>query len=195
MANLGMLFNSDEVEANQPFDLLPAGKYVAMITANEVRATKDESGSFLWLEMDIIEGPYQGRKLWDRLNIWNTSEDAARIAQSTLSAICKATGVVAVEDADHLMHKPILVTVKVRPERTDKKTGNHYDAQNEVKGYQPVSEASAVNAPPPAQTRPAASPPGVTGRPAPVRPAAPPVSGPRPVAANDRPAPWRRPAA
>ena len=45
MANLGN-FNAHEVEPSSTFDPLPAGKYLAAVTATEMKATKDGKGSY-----------------------------------------------------------------------------------------------------------------------------------------------------
>ena len=48
MANLNG-FNANDVEPNSTFEPIPAGKYVAAITASETKPTKSGGGSFLEL--------------------------------------------------------------------------------------------------------------------------------------------------
>ena len=69
------------------------------IVASEMRPTKDGGGQYLWLELDVLEGPLAGRKLFDRLNLVNASAQTVEIAQRTLSAICHATGRMQVQDS------------------------------------------------------------------------------------------------
>ena len=64
-----------------------------------MRPTKDGGGQYLWLELDVLEGPLAGRKLFDRLNLVNASAQTVEIAQRTLSAICHATGRLQVQDS------------------------------------------------------------------------------------------------
>src|SRR5687768_10917949 len=101
MANLGN-FNAHEVDPNSQFDPVPAGKYLAVITASEAKPTRSGKGSFLELTFEILEGDYKGRKLWARLNLENPSEMAVKIARAELSAICHATGVMQPKDSMEL---------------------------------------------------------------------------------------------
>ena len=100
MAKLGATFDATGIEPIQPLELLPPGKYIAQIVSSEMRLTKDGKGQYLFLEMDVLEGPYQGRKLFDRLNLVNANTQTVEIAQRTLSAICHATGRMQVEDSE-----------------------------------------------------------------------------------------------
>ena len=171
MAQLGETFDANVVEPNQPFEVLPAGKYKVQIIASEMRPTNDGNGSYLWLEMDILEGEYQGRKFWDRLNLNNPSEQAVQIAQRTLSALCHACGKLVVSDSEDLHFIPIIAHVKVRPGTVKELPSGErreYSASNSIGGY----SAADGSAPPAAQPRAA----GTPGRA--VAPAAAPVDKP-----------------
>lgn len=155
MAQLGATFDATQVEPNQPFTVIPTGKYKAQIVASEIRATNNGSGQYLWFEMEILEGDQQGHKLWDRLNLWNDNATAVEIAQRTLSAMCHATGQLHVEDSEALHFKPMIVTVRVRPAGPGK-DGKQYDASNEIRGYEAVN--GAAPAAPTHQAAPAPAP-------------------------------------
>ena len=92
MANLGTTFDATSIEPAKAFEVLPPGQYPAQIVDSETRVTKDGNGQYLWLEIDMLDGPYKGRKLFDRLNLINANPTTVEIAQRTLSAICHATG-------------------------------------------------------------------------------------------------------
>ena len=83
-----------------------------------MKPTKAGGGELLEIELEILEGEYARRHLWDRLNLVNANQQAVEIAQRTLSAICHATGVLRVNDSEALHFKPMLVTVKVLPAGT-----------------------------------------------------------------------------
>ena len=174
MAHLGTTFDASGIEPNKPFEPLPAGRYVTQIVASEMRPTKDGSGQYLWVELDILEGEFAGRKLWDRLNLVNANPTAVEIAQRTLSAICHAVGRMQVRDSEDLHLIPLLADVKVKPPK------DGYDASNSVR-YLPLDD----NRRQPAASRPApASPPARTPQPARSSQTAP--------AAPSGSAPWRR---
>jgi Protein of unknown function (DUF669) len=135
MAKLGTTFDASNVDPTMPFEVLPPGRYLVQIVASEMRPTKDGAGQYLWLELDVLEGEYQGRKLFDRLNLVNPNPTAVEIAQRTLSAICHATGKMQVQDSDELHLIPMMVDVKVQPPK------NGYDASNKLR-YLPPEETS-----------------------------------------------------
>lgn len=136
MAQLGFNggFDATQVAPAGTFEVLPADDYLVQIINSAMKATKDNAGQYLELEMDILDGPYQGRKIFDRLNLINANAQTVEIANRTLSAICHATGVMSVSDSEQLHFKPIVAKVTVKPARTAA-NGKSYDAGNEVKGY------------------------------------------------------------
>lgn len=122
-------FNAHTVEPNESFDPVPAGEYLCIITASDDKPTKSGNGSYLELEFEVIDGPYKGRKLWDRLNLANPNEMAVKIARATLSAICRAVGVMEPKDSGELHDLPLFVKV-----RLDKRSDTD-EPSNVIKGY------------------------------------------------------------
>lgn len=122
-------FDANTVEPNASFDPLPADWYTVVITGSEEKPTKAKTGSFLELKMEVIEGDYKGRLLFDRLNLNNPNQTAVDIAQATLSSICRAVGVMMPKDSSDLHDRPLSVKVQVKP------ADGQYAASNEVKAY------------------------------------------------------------
>lgn len=138
MANLRG-FDANTVEPVSGFDPIPAGKYLAVIADSQMKLTKSGNGSYLELAFQIIEGPYMNRMVWARLNLDNPSEPARKIAQSELSAICRAVGVLAPNDSVELHNLPLVIHVRCK-KRSD--TG---ELANEIKGYSPRETPSSHN--------------------------------------------------
>ncbi|MFN4204803.1 MAG: DUF669 domain-containing protein [Agrobacterium albertimagni] len=172
MANLGATFDATGVDPMKPMDVLPPGKYPAQIVASDMRLTKDGMGQYLNLEIDVLDGPYKGRKLFDRLNLVNNNTQTVEMAQRTLSAICHATGRLQVQDSEELHLIPFMAVVQVQPPK------NGYGESNKIR-YQPLEAAT-----PAAQPAPAARP--ATAAPAMPAPQATPAAG------GFKTAPWKR---
>lgn len=132
-------FNAGAIEPAAPRVAIPAGKYKCVITASGEQPTRAMTGTMLKLQMQVIEGPHQGAMVFDQLNINNPSQTAQEIAQRTLSAICRATGVMMPQDSSDLHNKPLLVTVAVE-------TTKDYGTRNKVNGYEPCGAAAPVAA-------------------------------------------------
>lgn len=140
MADLGMNFDATQVEPNVGAPPpLPTDWYNVIITDSENKQTKDKNGAFLELTLKVLDGPYSGRQVWDRLNLWNQNEVAVEIARKTLSAICHATGVFQVSDSKALHGIPLMARV------VEKDASGGYDAGNDVKGYAKIGEKESKN--------------------------------------------------
>ena len=129
MADLGN-FDAHDVDPASPFEALPAGKYVAIVTASEMKRTKAGNGQYLQLEFEVVEGQYAHRKLWARLTLDHPNALTVQIARAQLSALCRAVGVMRPRDSVELHNLPVLVTVKC------KKREDNGDIVNEVAGFE-----------------------------------------------------------
>ena len=169
MASLDGGFNANDVEPHVGFEPIPTGDYLVVITNTDRQTTKDGSGQLLKLDVQIIDGAHKGRTLFDRLNLWNKSPKATEIARGTLSAICRAVGVMQPRDTVEIHNIPLIASVKVE------KREDNGEYANRISAYKPrhgATQAQAVGMAPPAH--------GVV-----------PQSTAQPVSANGR-APWQR---
>ena len=131
MANLEG-FNAAEIEPDNGFQPIPAGEYEVVITDSVLADTKKGDGKILNLTLQIVSGPHQNKKLFDRLNTKNPNEIAQRIGRSTLSAICRAVDVLQPKDSAELHMKPLRAKVIVTNDP-------QYGMKNEIKSYSPRS--------------------------------------------------------
>jgi len=152
MARFDTAFDATGIEPTTGYNVLPAGKYRAQIVESEMRVTRNGMGQFLWLMLDIIEGQYQGRKLFDQLNLVNSNPQTVEIAQRTLSAICHATGKLQVNDSVDLHLVPMTIQVGVKPPK------DGYSEKNTIRYLVPEKApvAPAYQAAPAASQTPAA---------------------------------------
>lgn len=159
---LGYVFDATQVEPSAGRMALPDGWYNIMFTQGECKPTKDTASlpreQQVWLAelgAKVMDGPYAGQMIYDRLNLWNPNETAARIANGTLSAICHAIGVFQVNDLQQLWGKPLMARVKYKPAKGE------YDEGNDVKAY----AKTGMHQPGPTGAAAAAAGPGAPGAP------------------------------
>jgi hypothetical protein len=138
MANLSG-FDASKVEPND-FGVIPAGDYEACIVNSEMKATKDGTGQYLNLEIQIVGGQYQNRKLFEKLNLVNKNDTAVTIAKGTLSAICRAVNVLTPNDSSELHNKTFRVSL------TTKKSDYSGEMENRIKSFKPRSAGPVVAA-------------------------------------------------
>lgn len=128
-------FNAAEVEPSQEFQILPEGKYEAVISDSDVKSTRNGSGRYVQLEFEVVSGEHRGRRIWGRYNIENPSADAVRIGHADFSAVCHAVGVLIPSDTCELHGLPLVLTVKCRRQKDSD------ELENVIRGY------AAKNAP------------------------------------------------
>ena len=139
-------FDASAIEPQTTYEPLPADWYKCVITDTEEKPNSKRTGSYLELKIEVIDGQYQGRLVFERLNLKNPNTTAVEIAQRSLSSICRAIGVNSPKDSADLRDKPMMVKLAVKP------ADGQYGASNEVKGYDAVDGATAAPAPAAAAT-------------------------------------------
>lgn len=155
MANLNTIFkggfdaNSVEPDQGRDFAPLPAGAYEVEITGSEVKDAKSGNGCYLSLELTVIGPTGEGRKVWQNVTLTNTNDQAQKIGQGQLSALCHAVGIANLGDTDQLFQKILRVRLKVAPAKGD------FPAKNEVTAYEPMGTGAPQ--PGPSAARPAAN--------------------------------------
>ncbi len=122
-------FDANQVEPVSGKDPVPAGKYVAAVTASEMKPTKNGAGQYLELEYQIIDGEHKNRKLWSRHNLQHPNAQTVQIARGELSAICRAVGIMTPKDSAELHNLPMTITVKC------KKRDDNGEMTNEISAW------------------------------------------------------------
>lgn len=135
MATLNFDVSKIEIEDSN-FELIPDGDYTAVISGEEMKATKAGTGHYLSLKIEIIEGRYKGRIIFDILNLDNPNAQAVSIAQQTLGKICLAINMEKLEDSSQLLNIPLIIKLGTQAAQ------NGYDASNKVKNYTPITNST-----------------------------------------------------
>jgi len=121
-------FNAAEVEPSSGFEPLPAGEYRVCIVESEIKPTKAGTGQLINLTLQVLDGQFQNRKIFERINWVNPNPQAQQIGRGTLSAICRAVGILTPADTAQLHNRPMRAKVKVVHDK-------EYGDKNEVTSY------------------------------------------------------------
>ena len=143
MARIDTISINDIPAQTNDYSPIPAGEYIATIKDAELKATKDGTGQYIKLKLQVDAPSNVGRIIFSNLNIQNKSEAAERIGRQQLGEIMRALGLASVADTDQLIGGTVGIKVSIRDAQ------NGYEAQNEVKGYKALqgSAAPAMAAP------------------------------------------------
>ena len=140
MADLTSLgFDANQVEPSKGFDLLPSGEYIAAIVNSSWETTNAGTGRYLKLELEILEGQYKSRKLWENLNLQNPSAQAVGIARGTFSAICRSVNVLTPGDSVELHNLPMRIKVAIKKDKDG-------EARNRITSFS-AKNATSTSAP------------------------------------------------
>lgn len=181
-------FNASQVAPSGAFTVYDTGEYTVMITGSELKPTKAKAagtaqkGSYFQFNMRIVEGPHNGGTVISRVNWENDNSTAEEIGRSELSAICRVTGVMHLQDSQQLHGIPFKVMLVKKPRGDDAtKFGNEISEYRNMAGQAAdqigtIAGGAANSGAPPAQPMAPSQPPA----PAPA-PAAPPVAAPAPA--------------
>lgn len=113
-------YNIEELPEAKDYSPLPAGDYIVSIESAELRETRDGTGHYLAMELLILKDKnYEGRKIWDNLNLKNRSEVAERIALSRLREYMAALGLTSLQDPEQLVSGVVIVRTKIKDDRTN----------------------------------------------------------------------------
>lgn len=126
-SDLDLGFNVDDVEVSA-FDIIPDGVYAFSVIKVRVDPTKDSTGKRLNVELAIDSGPYEGRRVFDGLNIRNKNPKAEAIGREQCAALFKSCGVGG-NDASALVGCSGKMKLGTQPEQ------NGFEARNVVKRY------------------------------------------------------------
>lgn len=195
MAQFAFQVNQQALEDQRGnYDPIPAGWYTVIVDESEVRTNKAGSGQYIWMSFRVIDGEFNGRKVFTRFNVVNANPQAQEIGHRELSRLTAAVGLPGFNDTQELHGKPLQIKVKVR-----KDLSGRYPDDNEVSGFRSVAEAQGAGVAPAAPAAPAwAGAPQQPWAAAPAAPMAPPAAPVAPAVAPMAPpaaAPVAAPAA
>ena len=117
-----------------PADVLPAGDYPVILVETDL-AKKDSGAVQFEFCVQITEGQYQNRRVYDSQNYTKKDGSANSIGRSQLSQLCRCVGVMNPRDTSELHHKRLIAKVGV-------KSDPEYGPKNVVKGFKPYQVAA-----------------------------------------------------
>lgn len=129
-------FDASKVDPNFGFRPLPNGTYTVVMKSSEERRNKAGTGSYVALDFEVVDGEHQGKPLRSMLNLSHPKQSVVEQAQSELSAICRAVGVLSPQDTSQLHGIPLVVEVSCQKRKDDPTKW-----QNRIESYKSRQQA------------------------------------------------------
>lgn len=150
MARLKKMFNTENVNGRMnSVEPAPAGKYKMMIVKSEEKVTRKKNGKYFKFEMNIIDGPYKGRKVFHNVHSENPNPVAVEIGEKELATIIEACGKSQIVDTVELHNIPFVGQIKIEPANKDYAATNKMVYFKSLKGQKVSSHAATDKTPPP----------------------------------------------
>lgn len=135
-------------ESQKDLAKLPTGEYVAQIVESDLKPTAGNTGHYLELVYEVMEGPLKGSKHWERLNLDNPSAKTVEIANRQFASVREATGVANPRDSQELHRKPHVIRIEHFPAGTEytagTKKGQKRDRdESQIKAWKKLDAATA----------------------------------------------------
>lgn len=132
MAQLNYTVDNSNMFESKGFELLPAGNYKVVIDDSDAY-NNDKENTIVKLVFQIIEGQFNGRKLFDYLVVDQPVEEYAKIAQAKLNKICAVINVKEMTDTVVMHNKPLVIRVGIKRDKKD------YTDKNVIYDYMGVN--------------------------------------------------------
>lgn len=132
------------VKGQTEFEPIPAGKYQVQVTdyrqGNASENAKNPGAPTISWELTIMDGEYEGRKVWENMTIVEAS--LWRLKAFLEAAGFEVDGEIDF-DPDEVVNTELVAKVGIQKARKNPETGEEYDARNTVKGFYALAESTS----------------------------------------------------
>ena len=145
MSNLN--FNAEDFDPQSDFAPIPAGEYLVMVISSETKPAKSGQGFYLQMILQVLDGAYKNRLVFDRINTQNTNPITQNIGRRDLFELCHAVNVLRISNSEQLHNIPFIARLVVTK-------SEQYGDGNEVEAYKSASGKKPAVHTSPATTKP-----------------------------------------
>lgn len=128
-----MNFRTEGIDTKNRYDPIPAGKYHMHVFEIVQNRNKLDTGSYLKVEFQVLDGPHENRRVFYLFNVDHPNDQTVEIAQKELAQLTEAVGLDGFSDTDELLNQPFIGTVGIRRDLD-------YGAQNTMRGFSRLEE-------------------------------------------------------
>ncbi len=137
---LSEAFQIEEMPESSVPLAIPAGWQTFTISEAEIKETKARNGQYIKLRLDVLGGEYDGRVIFENVNVRNQNEVAERIGRQQLGEIMRATGIASLNDTDQLIGGTLMAKLAVKK---DEDYGDENGDVNVIKAFKSIDGTAA----------------------------------------------------
>ena len=107
------------------------GDFACVVSNSGMKENKAKTGSYLNLEIEVIDGEHAGRKFWSMFNIEHADPTVRGYALRDLKSLCLAVGLEELNDSLQLHDLPFAVTLVL--DKND-------ETRSQARKYRPINQ-------------------------------------------------------
>lgn len=131
-------FNSQNVEPQASFELLPAGWQRLQCVSCELKPTNAGDGSYLNFQWQVVGGEFNNRMVFDMIMYAHPKEQTVQIGHAKLSALCRAMGIGNLTSTELFVNRQVDGKVAVQKDKT-----GEYEDKNFVREFKAAEQVGA----------------------------------------------------
>ena len=135
-------FDSNEVEAADEYQQIPAGRYTMVVTDTDLMLTKKAKeannpklGQYIKVRFQIVSGEFQNRVIFQNFNVVNANPKAVEIGQQQFRNLLECCGIKKITDTSEIHQKVVVAHIKNTPD-------NGYGVGVDVKRFYEAGKSS-----------------------------------------------------
>jgi hypothetical protein len=153
MADLGFSFTYSEDDLKDDFAPIPDGTYDVEVMDTDVKAKPETGSKFISTTLRIVEGEYEGRRLFVNITVDSPNPKALAMGRKLLASLCNAIGMPVgfqLENSSDLHNVPVKAVVYTQEAK------NGYPERNAVRTFKKIDDVAAAPPAPKVEAKPAA---------------------------------------
>lgn len=130
-----------EIQNKDGFDPIPAGEYVAVITAASLEPNPN-GGDVIYVEFTIADGRFKNRKLWGRYQVSGGSEKALKFGQGMVLRIQNVLEIEKLTTLNYFLNREIVLFVKLEKSEYKSQQSGFDVFENKISSFGKVKSPS-----------------------------------------------------
>ena len=153
-------FDPSAHEGTRDLEYIPISWYRSQLIEAEMRHAKNGNGCYLLVVVEILDGEYKGRKVWQNITLQNDNQQAVEIGNRLLKDIYESVGVTGpTRDIRVMLFKPVMARVGIKRDKRGEYPDRNCVTSVRPPDYQPKRGRGAAPSGAPTAPRGPTSPP------------------------------------
>ena len=131
MSSLNYQADFNDVDSGGDYTPIPPADYQVTCVEATLQNTKAGTGQYIKMMFEVMNGQFQGRKIFHNITFQNPSAKAQEIGRKQLNGYMLACNIQSVQDTSQLSGYAVIASVKIKDDP-------QYGKQNTIAGFKAI---------------------------------------------------------